>query len=268
MTAQHIPDIVLERYRLNELPAADAERMKEHVHGDARLGQRLAALDQSDHDLREPLERMRSRLRDHAATRPNPESRIRMMGWPVPAAVALCVVLAVSIWRTQSPAISPVATPATPEASDRIKGTAASGHPGLAVYRRTNDGSELLAEGSVAHPGDLIRVGYHAAGRPYGVIVSIDGRGAVTMHLPPDGDRAAPLKTDATVLLDQAYELDDAPRWERFYFVAGDTAFDAAAVVQAARAAAQAHGQQPPAELTLPRNLEQAGFTLQKESRR
>jgi hypothetical protein len=102
--------------------------------------------------------------------------------------------------------------------------------------------------------------------------VSIDGRGAVTMHLPPAGTHAAALKNEPTVLLDQAYELDDAPRWERFYFVTGDAAFDAAPVLQAARDAANGHSQQPPPDLALPptvaQSLEQAGFTLQKESRR
>ena len=40
------------------------------------------------------------------------------------------------------------------------------------------------------------------------------------------------------MLLDQAYELDDAPRWERFYFVTGDTPFAVAPIVDAARRAA------------------------------
>jgi hypothetical protein len=97
--------------------------------------------------------------------------------------------------------------------------------------------------------------------------VSIDGAGNVTMHLPPAGDRAAALKHETTVLLDQAYELDDAPRWERFYFVAGESPFDVAPVMQAARDAAAKISGLPPAGLALPRGLEQSGFTLQKESR-
>ena len=48
-------------------------------------------------------------------------------------------------------------------------------------------GSETLADGAIARPGDLLRVGYSAVGRRYGVILSIDGRGVVT--LAPAGDR-------------------------------------------------------------------------------
>jgi hypothetical protein len=284
MTADHIPDIVLERYRLNELPPADAARMAGEIGRDARLRERLEALDRSDHELDAHLDRLRTRLaassvrgvrlleRRSLGEGGQPDlsaNRVRSIAWPIPAAVAIGVVLAAVVWQTRAPFV----VPEQPDSgTDRIKGTAVSGRPALAVYRRTNDGSEQLADGTVAHAGDLIRVGYRSAGHSYGVIVSIDGAGAVTMHLPPAGTRAAALKNEPTVLLDQAYELDDAPRWERFYFVTGDAAFDAAPVLQAARDAANAHSQQPPPDLALPptvaQSLEQAGFTLQKESRR
>jgi hypothetical protein len=128
--------------------------------------------------------------------------------------------------------------------------------PALALYRRTAAGSESLADGSVARAGDLVRVGYRSAGHAYGVIFSIDGRGHVTMHLPPAGGRAAPLGRETTVLLDTAYELDDAPLWERFYFVASDAPFGVAPVVDAVRRAA-----------ALPKGLEQSTISLQKEDR-
>jgi hypothetical protein len=273
MTPDHIPDLVLERYRLNELPPADAARIAGEIGRDASLRERLAALDRSDHELDAHLDRLRTRLAASSVRgvrlQPDLSANRRSIAWPIPAAVAIGVVLSAVIWQTRAPFV----VPEQPEtAADRIKGTAASGRPALAVYRRTNDGSEQLADGTVAHAGDLIRVGYRSAGHTYGVIVSIDGAGAVTMHLPPAGTHAAALKNEPTVLLDQAYELDDAPRWERFYFVTGDAAFDAAPVLQAARDAANAHSQQPPPDLALPptvaQSLEQAGFTLQKESRR
>jgi hypothetical protein len=258
MTAEHIPDIVLERYRLNELPSHDATRVAERLRSDAALRGRLARLDDSDTVLREPLERMRSRM----AGRETPV-RAPMIRWPIPAAVAVCTMLLAVVWQVRSLQTNAVSQ----EPTERVKGTETSGVPSLTVFRRTAAGSEQLADGTVAHAGDLIRLGYRAAGRSHGVIVSIDGAGAVTMQLPPNGNRAAPLGTDAMVLLDDAYELDDAPRWERFFFVAGDAPFDPALVLDAARSAASAHFDQPPAALALPRALEQAGFTLQKESR-
>ena len=79
------------------------------------------------------------------------------------------------------------------------------------------------------------------------MIVSVDGRGVVTQHLPRDGAQAARLSAESQALLDVAYELDDAPRWERFYFVAGSAPFDTAPVIEAARTAASGVAGPPPA---------------------
>jgi hypothetical protein len=98
------------------------------------------------------------------------------------------------------------------------------------------------------------------------VIVSIDARGGVTLHLPPGGERAALLKS-GHALLDQAYELDDAPGWERFYFVTGETPFAVADVVNAARKVAAPGAPRAPAALPLGRELTQSTFSLQKEVR-
>jgi hypothetical protein len=146
----------------------------------------------------------------------------------------------------------------------RIKGGGgATGHPALVVYRRTPAGSERLEDGDVARAGDLLRLGYSAAGRGYGVILSIDGTGAVTMHLPPSGSMASALAPGGINLLDSAYELDEAPRIERFYFVTAARAFPVEPVLAIAR-----HAGGAPAALALPAGLEQVTFAVQKEVRK
>ena len=253
MTEHPVPDIVLERYRLNELPEDERRQLTARLDRDQELRERLALLERSDEELREPVERVRVNLR----ARP-PARRGFALGWAVPAVAAMGVI-----------AFALVSRPGAPVASDdRVKGDARSGQPSLALYRRTPEGSEQLADGDFVHAGDLIRVGYRAAGRRYGLIVSLDGGGTVTMHLPASGDRAVALKNDPIVLLDAAYELDDAPRWEQFFFVASETAFDAAPVVEAARNAANIRASIPRSDLVLPSGLSQASFTLQKASRR
>jgi len=168
--------------------------------------------------------------------------------WPAGLAAA-CVLLVLTIpltlWRD----------------TDRTKG-----RPSLTIYRQTAQGSETIADGSVTHSGDVVRIGYKAAGRAFGMILSIDGRGVVTQHLPTSGERAATLQRNGVILLDTAYELDDAPRWERFYFITGDAPFDAAAVLEAARRVG-GHVSPLPPSLVVPRTLEQSTLTLQKEGR-
>jgi len=247
-----LPDIVLERYRLNELPPAEHNRLSDRLRRDEALRLRLESLDQSDREIRRDYrpEVFIQRMQERLSARP---VRGRFPAWALPAVlVAATLVLVVFL-----PRMGPSETD-----GDRIKGLL----PGLAVFRKTDSGSETLADGAIAHSGDVIRLGYRAAGKPYGVILSIDGRGAVTRHLPPNGDQAASLHGEPTVLLDQAYELDDAPRWERFYFVTGETAFAVQPVMDAARRAASNPRPQP--ALELPRGLEQSIFLLQKEEPR
>jgi hypothetical protein len=259
----HVPDIILERYRLNELPKQQSDRLTDRLAHDAPLRDRLDALARSDDELRRGAlpATLAERLRTAAAARTHASHRSAWRSaayWALPACAVMAAIVIIAVARTQGP--GSVASNAAD--GDRIKGPGAV----LALYRRTDGGSETLADGAIARAGDLLRVGYRAAGRPYGVILSIDGRGTVTMHLPASGDRAAALDRGATVLLDAAYELDDAPQWERFYFITGDTAFRVAPVVDAARRAAGDH-RSAPAVLALPHGLEQSTFSLQKEAR-
>ena len=260
-----VPDLVLERYRLGELPVEDAAHLERRLEIDRSLRDRIAALDASDHDIRRRYppewlaERVRARLETSGSTAP-PQAYSLFRRWPVPAALAAAAtLLLVLLPRTVELPFTETG-PDTSASSDRVKGL----QPALTLFRRTSGGSERLADGTLAHAGDLIRVGYRAAGRAYGIILSIDGRGTVTVHLAGPDARAASLRSGDTMLLDDAYELDAAPRWECFYFVTSDVAFDVAPIVEAARrAAAGATGAVPP-RLPLSPGLEQAAITLVK----
>jgi hypothetical protein len=252
---RNIADVTLERYRLNELPAETTARLNRRVHDDEELRRRLEALQRSDTEIRgsDRLELVAARVQRSLAGQGATAERktwISVPRWGVPAAAA--IVLAVLF--------IPRMTTLSPTDDERIKGL----DPSLTLFRRVANGSETLADGAMARPGDLIRVGYRAAGRAYGVILSIDGRGNVTVHLPRHGDTAAPLGREPTVLLDYSYELDDAPRWELFYFVTGNEPFMVAPIVASAtRVAMDERG--TPAALTLADGLEQSTFSLLKE---
>jgi hypothetical protein len=273
MTAQNgepvVPDIVLERLRLGELPNEEAGTLAQAIARDPALAGRVDALERSDEEIRRayPPEwlaaQIRRRLDAGGPTRTASSSgRVWYWTWTAAAAAAIALVV-VALPRTADRPIDTAPARGADAGEDRIKGL----RPTLAMYRRTADGSETLADGAVARPGDLLRVGYRAAGRRYGVILSLDGRGSVTLHLPPDGQQAVPLERDTTVLLDRSYELDDAPRWERFYFITANAPFTVAPIVAAARQAAASHHEAPAPALALPQTLEQSTFSLQKEAR-
>lgn len=95
----------------------------------------------------------------------------------------------------------------------------------------------------------------------FGVVVSIDGRGHVTRHLPEEGAAAAALDGREQAL-PHAYELDDAPAFERFVLVTGPRAFDVAAVLAAAAALPREEARTR--ALSLPDGLAQRSVVLDK----
>jgi hypothetical protein len=252
-----VPDLYLERYRLGELPGDERSRIERLLALDPKLRDRLDALERSDAEVarRYPAPMMDERIRDRirgAERRTDAAPARRGIPWLVPAVAAVAVVLAVGVSALRPPG---------PKDGVHLKGTDAQ----LVVYRKTADGSERLNAGALAEPGDLIRIGYRAAGRAYGVILSTDGSGKVTQHLPRTGRRAARLEAGGTVLLDYSYELDDAPRWERFYLVTADEPFDLEPLREAARDVAATGSETDPPRLEIPRGLGQSIFTLKKE---
>ena len=116
----------------------------------------------------------------------------------------------------------------TPKEAPALRVKGGEQGPRLLVFRKLADGSERLQDGASARSGDLVQIAYRSDGLAYGAILSVDGRGTVTQHLPASGEKAVPLEAQDT--LDFAFELDDAPLRERFYLVAGERRFGLASV--------------------------------------
>ena len=216
-----VSDYRLERYLLGELPRPEYERLRREIAADPGLGERLAALARSNEELhrRFPSEWMSGqiKLKLQRAGKEKPQrQRSGYRLWAVPVAALLLAVMVVPALFDRA-AESP---------TERIKGGEEG--PGLMIFRKLENGEERLREGALVRSGDLVQIVYRSGGMPYGAILSIDGRGAVVQHLPVAGEESVPLAVRDT--LDFAYELDDAPRWERFFFVVADHRFGLAAI--------------------------------------
>lgn len=265
MNAPHrTPDWLLERIALGELPpeelAAARARLAEEPDGLTRL----AALEA---DTRATLERLPpARVVREVAARasrkeaPSPSRRLAP-AWgllvPALATVALFVLVLPDTSGDTGPGLT--ASGGTAETT-RIKGLA----PQLAVHRQAAAGPERLTDGAPAAAGDVVQLAYVAAGRTHGVILSVDGRGSVTLHAPEGGPESAVLSPSGTHMLPRAYELDDAPEFERFFFVASDAPFALEPVLEAARTLAQGPDART-APLSLPEGLTQVSFRLEKQ---
>ncbi len=267
--APDVSDLLLARYRLGELPAAEAEALA------ARLGPaehaRLAAWAAEDEALlaQHPPAQVAAEVARRAGAA-QAERRDRAFGWLtgrglVGAGLALsAAAAAVLAWGGLGQAPTPdgagLAGPAPIAAAD--PGVRAKGDARLLVFRNAGAEPELLLDGAPAKPGDAIQLGLIADGAAHGLIVSLDGRGTVTRHWPEVGAADAAL-AEGRVVLDFSYVLDDAPAFERFVLVTAPTPVDAPVVIQALAALVG----QPDADvtpLTLPEGWRQTSITLRK----
>jgi hypothetical protein len=177
--------------------------------------------------------------------------KLPRLAWAVPVAAVALVLLSLPLVLR-------------PSDDTRLKGVA----PHLLVFRKTQAGAEELRPGAVARRGDVLQLSYAAGDAKYGVIFSMDGRGTITWHVPAGyagGPRSAPpLDPKGPVVLPSAYELDDAPGFERFFLVYAARPFDVSEVERVARALAP----RTPGDLgvlTLPRGLGQFSLLVKKQ---
>jgi hypothetical protein len=251
---QDISDLQLEQYALGELSGEQADRVRDLIDRDPALRERLSALQESNREILAayPPERIVpaiiERARQQAAAAARSRAWTRGVLWALPAAAAIVIAFSVGLFRPET----------------RMKGLA----PELSVFVQTTSGAQELRPGDAARPGDRVQVSYNPAGAKYAAIVSIDGRGTITWHLPAGyggGAGSAPaVDAQGRTVLPRSYELDDAPRFERFFLVTGSSPFRLADI-QAAVRALVARPAADTSALALPRGLAQASFLLRKQ---
>lgn len=250
---------LLERLALGELdPATAADVRRKLTAAGVDVDAALAELAASNAALlaEHPASRMAAAVRRRVeAARPR---RARHALW-IAAPVALAGALALVLWARPSGGPSGDAG----LEPTRIKGPAAPLSRVL-VYRHEAGGDRALADGARAAEGDLIQLAYRQRRAGYGLLLSIDGGGRVTVHWPEQAAGAGQLETTVEARLPSAYELDAAPGFERFFLVTAPQPFAVAPVVAAARALAARPAEARRAPLPLPASFEQTSVALDK----
>ncbi|HEX5058071.1 MAG TPA: hypothetical protein VFV99_01870 [Kofleriaceae bacterium] len=235
-----LPDWLVERAALDEVPAASRDRLER---ADQReLQQRIAGLraeneaEMAAYPAAQAILLIESRAADESKRRAARRRQVQLrwvgiLGTAMAAAAVLLVLGKHDV--SHPPTEAPVAAPE----GDPIDITRAKGPTRLLAFRQVGDRAEQLVQDSVVRAGDLIQLSYNAGGKPYGVIASIDGAGVVTLHFPasedarPEGTALAKRPT----ALPNAYVLDDAPRFERFFFITDDSPIDVSDTLAALR---------------------------------
>lgn len=263
--SERIPDLVLERYVLGELPAHERAALGARLERDPTLAARLAAIRASNDEVLAALpagavaaEVARRHHLEVVAARENARARRRLWlgaGGVMAAAAALLVF----VMLPREAGRGGVASTDSDEVGERAKGD-----PRLLVHVKRDGRVVELGAGASARPGDLVQLSYRAAGRSHGVILSIDGGGAVTLHHPEQPGGSTALQDGGAVGLSHAYELDDAPSFERFFFVTSSQPIDVTDLLERAASLAERPDEARERPLATP----DVSFLLRKESSR
>ncbi len=262
-----IPDLYLEQALLDELPNGKKEVLEmEEAAGT------LEELKRSNRDILEKYDPgdMAERIQRRLEAGSEEGGKVITSTWFTQhrasvflAAAALAVLAGVSPFLFRQDPLLNTALPGTE--ITRIKGM----EPEISLYRKLDGTVEQLLNEAPVRESDLIQIIYNAAGKPFGAILSIDGRGVVTLHFPVEREGSLVLKRDGDVALEYSYRLDDAPLFEHFFFITSDTAFSIEKVLSAASDLAE-HlvSGSTRGILSLPNELDQTSIKIKKEGSR
>ncbi len=147
------------------------------------------------------------------------------------------------------------------EPTVRIKGLT----PHLNIYRKYGEDVQLLPSETKVDNYDLLQLSYVSGGKKYGAIFSIDGNGFITLHYPDFTGDSPELTRGGEVPLDFSYQLDDAPGFERFFFVTSDSFFSVNGILESASKIATSFYSARNGELEIPPVCEIDSILLIKE---
>ncbi len=233
MSDERVPQLLLERLAKGELEGPKKEEVLARLAREPGGMDRLASLEASDRAILAeiPPSRFRADLDRAVGVR----SRPRWLTFALPAAAALTAVLALLPMQDSKEPLEPIET-------TRLKG---GDGPTLSVFH----GESRMADGDPAQEGDVLSFLVRAPSPLFGALIAVDGAGTVSPIVPATG--SMPIRIEPGRPLPSSYELDDAPRFERFFLVTSETPFDVASIVEAFRARRSEAVQEFPSALSV-----------------
>jgi hypothetical protein len=230
MKNNQIPDIILERYILEELDANKMEEIRDLCEKKPDIASRVMELRNSNEEILAayPEDKIAAEImHKFEAQNASPGKRRRIskiyLRILAPIAVAAAAVVVIML-----PAVKHDVAIIDMNDITREKGKETS----LYLYRKNRSGEiDIMINGSKAKSGDLLQIGYSTLKNGYGVIFSIDGRGKVTLHYPANEKASTRLDTGKKHLLKNSFELDDAPDFERFFFITSSKEINTESVI-------------------------------------
>jgi hypothetical protein len=267
-TEDKIPDLIIEKLLLDELPDDFSESKKQALLENPYVIKRMEELKRSNEEILntypagKTVENIKLRLKNESnVIRFDNQERKRKnfskFLYTLSAAAVLMAALAFTyIFNNQF-------VPGNTAETTRIKGSTE-----LRIYKKLNDDTVKLTDNSTVHENDRLQLRYIAVEKEYGMIFSIDGNGYITIHYPENilANNSAKLDNSGKeVYIANSYLLDDAPEFERFFFITSDTEFTEELVRESAEKLFSEPDKGINDKLDLPDDFEQHSILLKKE---
>ncbi len=225
-----ISDFKLECYLLGELSEKEMRELQERELSDEIFAARVAEMRlQGKRFLAEnPFADLEERIEAAEAAGNSAEKAGQNILWlKVAAALVIAlgifsvVVLNRDVATYDNNAASMEVAMADVDDGTRIKGMQAS----LEVWKKTGDSAVQMVNLGDAYEGDEIQLRYRVPQKCFGMLFSMDGNGTITMHM-GEGNKAIELEPGKMTTLPFAYKLDNAPKFEKFFLLTSQNAFE------------------------------------------
>jgi len=245
-----IPDWKLERFLTGDLPEEEMNKLRELEASDEVFANRVKMLREDNKAIlsKLPFETLAEKIADAKAaesvragtvtdTVAGNASRFTLIKFAAAAMFVLAVALVAFFAQHETvvaggnipggdvaqnaPGVQQTQVALAETQSDtRIKGLDAR----MEVWKKTPAGIVQLNDLDEAREGDEIQLRYAVPEKCFGLLFSMDGNGALTLHM-GNGEKAVELAPGKMNSLPFAYKLDDAPYFEKFFFVTSATEF-------------------------------------------
>ncbi len=245
-----IPDWKLEKYLTGDLPAEEMREIRKMEEVDEIFANRVKMLREDNAAIlkRLPFEKLSEKIatmpgRSNADVGNTMRVNFKLVKLAAAAALVLAVVtvalfsqrslseqggtvlannanMANSVNGAQVMEVAMVDASGAGDDGLRIKGLSAR----MEVWKKTGDSAVQMENLGEAREGDEIQLRYAVAEKCYGLLFSMDGNGTITMHMGHE-NRAVELEPGKMTTLPFAYKLDNAPKFEKFFFLTSKSEF-------------------------------------------
>lgn len=236
-----IPDWKLEKYLTGDLPAEEMREIREMEATDEIFAGRVKMLREDNAAILKklPFEKLSEKIatmpgRSNAGAGNTVRVNFKLVKFAAAAALVLAVMTVAvfsqrsisqeggTVLANRADGAQPMEVAMVDQNDDvRIKGLSAR----MEVWKKTGDSAVQMENLGEAREGDEIQLRYAVSEKCFGLLFSMDGNGTITMHM-GEGNKAIGLEPGKMTTLPFAYKLDNAPKFEKFFFLTSKSVFE------------------------------------------